>query len=406
MTPFAIRADGLSKEYMIGEQYGAGGTLYDLLSGLFRRNGADTGQARARKRFEALRGVSFALRPGEVAGVIGRNGAGKSTLLKLLSRITAPTQGRIEVRGRLASLLEIGTGFHPELSGRENIYLNGAILGMTRAEVSRKFDEIVAFAEVDKFIDTPVKHYSSGMYVRLAFAVAAHLETDVLLVDEVLAVGDAAFQRKSLGKMSDVAKGGRTVLFVSHNLGAVRNLCSRSLLLDGGTLKFDGATSDALAIYESGLSDLGGKLAPAHFNGPLADRVVLDEVKFLQAGGSVTILDPMQKFWIELHGQARRGFAELDLNIALYRDGFHITSLFDTPRASSLREGSFTSRFEVPGGVLRTGRYTIGIGVSTSSEWLWGSDVATLEFSENLGDRPVHRVAGSVELPYSAERHQ
>ena len=277
---------------------------------------------------------------------------------------------------------------------------------MTRAEVARKFDEIVDFAEVEQFIDTPVKHYSSGMYVRLAFAVAAHLETDVLLVDEVLAVGDAAFQRKSLGKMSDVAKGGRTVLFVSHNLGAVRNLCSRSLLLEDGVLKFDGATSEALAVYESRLSDMGGKLAPAHFNGPLADRMLLHEVHFLQEEGTATILDPMREFWIELRGEARRGFTELDLNIALYRDGFHITSLFDTRRACALREGSFTSRFKIPGGLLRSGRYTIGIGASTSSEWLWGSDVATLDFSENLGGRPAHRMAGSVELPYSAERLQ
>jgi lipopolysaccharide transport system ATP-binding protein len=403
MTQFAIRADGLSKQYMIGEQYGAGGTLYDLLAGVFRPKGA---RGHVRKRFDALRDISFALQPGEVVGVVGRNGAGKSTLLKLLSRITAPTQGRIEVRGRLASLLEVGTGFHPELSGRENIYLNGAILGMTRAEVGRKFDEIVAFAEVDQFIDTPVKHYSSGMYVRLAFAVAAHLETDVLLVDEVLAVGDAAFQRKSLGKMSDVAKGGRTVLFVSHNLGAVRNLCSRSLLLEGGLLKFDGVTSEALAIYESRFSDLGGKLTPAHFSGALEGRLMLHEVHFLQDGAPVAVLDPMREFCVELRGEARQGFAELDINIALYRDGFHITSLFDTPRATALREGPFTSRFNVPGGMLRAGRYTIGIGASTFSEWLWGSDAATLEFSENLGGRPAHRVAGSVELPYSAERLQ
>jgi lipopolysaccharide transport system ATP-binding protein len=406
MTQFALRADGLSKQYMIGEQSDASGTLYDLLARVFRFNAANARGPRSRKSFDALRGVSFALQPGEVVGVVGRNGAGKSTLLKLLSRITAPTQGRIEVRGRLASLLEVGTGFHPELSGRDNIYLNGAILGMSRVEVARKFDEIVAFAEVDKFIDTPVKHYSSGMYVRLAFAVAAHLETDVLLVDEVLAVGDAAFQRKSLGKMSDVAKGGRTVLFVSHNLGAVRNLCARSLLLEGGALKFDGATSEALAIYERGLSDLGGKLSPALFSGALADSVVLHEIRLLQAGGAVSIIDPMKEFSIELCGEAQRGFAEFDLNVALYRDGFHISSFFDTPCASSLRVGLFTSRFEIPAGLLRSGRYTIGIGASTSSDWLWGSDVATLDFSENLGGRPAHRLAGSVGLPFSASRIQ
>src|SRR5262249_22137041 len=196
--------------------------------------------------FWALRGVSFSVADGEVVGVVGRNGAGKSTLLKLLSRITAPTEGRIRLRGRVASLLEVGTGFHPELTGRENVFLNGAILGMTRAEITRKFDEIVAFAEVERFLDTPVKRYSSGMYVRLAFAVAAHLDPEILLVDEVLAVGDAAFQRKCLGRMSDVARGGRTVLFVSHNLGAVRSLCSRSLYLRSGSLAMDGPTNATL----------------------------------------------------------------------------------------------------------------------------------------------------------------
>ena len=196
------------------------------------------------------RDVNFEIERGEVVGIIGRNGAGKSTLLKILSRITEPTEGRVTIKGRIGSLLEVGTGFHPELTGRENIYLNGAILGMRRAEIRRKFDEIVAFAEIEKFLDTPVKRYSSGMYVRLAFAVAAHLEPEILLVDEVLAVGDAEFQRKSLGKMSDVAKGGRTVLFVSHNLGAVRSLCSHAFLLEGGKVAFGGEVDAALTAYE------------------------------------------------------------------------------------------------------------------------------------------------------------
>jgi lipopolysaccharide transport system ATP-binding protein len=202
------------------------------------------------EEFWALRDVNFSLNRGEVVGIIGRNGAGKSTLLKILSRITEPTTGRITLRGRIASLLEVGTGFHPELSGRENIYLNGAILGMTRTEIRRKFDEIVAFAEVERFLDTPVKHYSSGMYVRLAFAVAAHLEPEVLIVDEVLAVGDAEFQKKCLGKMQLVAHSeGRTVLFVSHNTSAVQNLCSRLLLLTGGQLTFSGGVAEGLQHY-------------------------------------------------------------------------------------------------------------------------------------------------------------
>ena len=199
--------------------------------------------------FWALKDIDFEIRWGEVVGIIGRNGAGKSTLLKVLSRITEPTQGRVVIGGRVASLLEVGTGFHPELTGRENIYLNGAILGMSRAEIRRKFDEIVAFAEVEKFLDTPVKRYSSGMYVRLAFAVAAHLEPEILIVDEVLAVGDVEFQNKCLGKMSEVATGGRTVLFVSHNLGAVGTLCERCILLAEGRIFKDGRSSEVVAEY-------------------------------------------------------------------------------------------------------------------------------------------------------------
>src|SRR5207302_1919584 len=210
---------------------GNGSRFENLTSDL----GARTSDLRASKEdFWALRGVSFEVRRGEVVGIIGRNGAGKSTLLKILSRITDPTEGRVKLKGRVASLLEVGTGFHPELTGRENIYLNGAILGMSRAEIRAKFDEIVAFAETEKFLDTPVKRYSSGMYVRLAFAVAAHLEPEILVIDEVLAVGDAEFQKKCLGKMGEVARGGRTVLFVSHNMVAVRNLCTTSIWLDHG----------------------------------------------------------------------------------------------------------------------------------------------------------------------------
>ena len=206
------------------------------------------------EHFWALKDVSFEINQGDVVGIIGRNGAGKSTLLKILSRITEPTEGRIRIRGRVASLLEVGTGFHPELTGRENIYLNGSILGMSRSEIKAKFDEIVAFAEVEKFLDTPVKRYSSGMYVRLAFAVAAHLEPEILIVDEVLAVGDAEFQKKCLGKMHDVATGGRTVLFVSHNMQAVSILCGRGLFLSGGSLAYAGGVKETIDLYLSTFS--------------------------------------------------------------------------------------------------------------------------------------------------------
>jgi len=245
----AVSVEGLRKYYRLGqrEPYRA---LRDVLAGAFT---APLRRARRRPRrvegIWALDDVSFELRRGEVLGLIGANGAGKSTLLKVLSRITAPTEGQVVIRGRVGSLLEVGTGFHPELTGRENVYLNGAILGMRKAEIDRRFDEIVDFSGIARFLDTPVKRYSSGMQVRLAFSVAAHLEPEILLVDEVLAVGDAEFQRKCLGKMHDVTRQGRTVVFVSHNLAAVRSLCSRALLLEKGRLLFDGETDEAIERY-------------------------------------------------------------------------------------------------------------------------------------------------------------
>ncbi len=260
MAEIVIKAEGLGKRYTIGhqaerERYLA---LRDVLTQnarqLWRKTrdlarGRPIIQGDSQEDLWALKEVDFEIRRGEAVGIIGRNGAGKSTLLKVLSRITEPSSGRVTIKGRVASLLEVGTGFHPELSGRENIYLNGAILGMTRAEIKRKFDEIVAFAEVEKFLDTPVKRYSSGMYVRLAFAVAAHLEPEILVVDEVLAVGDAAFQKKCLGKMGDVAQEGRTVLFVSHNMAAIKRLCRHAIWLHDGQVCAAGATTEVVARY-------------------------------------------------------------------------------------------------------------------------------------------------------------
>ncbi|HEY3375048.1 MAG TPA: ABC transporter ATP-binding protein [Candidatus Aquicultor sp.] len=262
MSDISISIENLFKQYRLGV-IGHGTLTHDIQSWWARFTGkvdpnskininaADSSKQADgfNERFWALSDVSFDVAPGEVLGIIGRNGAGKSTLLKILSRVTTPTKGMVKIRGRVASLLEVGTGFHPELTGRENVYLNGAILGMTKHEITKKFEEIISFAEVEKFIDTPVKRYSSGMYVRLAFAVAAHLEPEILIVDEVLAVGDTQFQKKCLGKMEDVSKEGRTVLFVSHNMQAIRNLCPKSILLNKGSIASEGATDTVLNTY-------------------------------------------------------------------------------------------------------------------------------------------------------------
>ena len=256
MSDLVIQATGIGKRYALGQRRG-----YETLRESIVRTARGLVRRRTREAsstFWALRDVSFEVRRGEAVAIIGRNGAGKSTLLKVLSRITAPTEGRGLIRGRVGSLLEVGTGFHPELTGRENVFLNGAVLGMRRAEVTRRFDEIVAYSEVEKFIDTPVKHYSSGMYMRLAFSVAAHLEPDVLVIDEVLAVGDAEFQKKCMGKMSDVARSGRTVLFVSHNMAAVRSLCERGILLEEGRVVHDGSVEGTVRAYLSRNGPGGG----------------------------------------------------------------------------------------------------------------------------------------------------
>ena len=254
MSDVVIRAEGLGKKFVIGHaatgQRGGYQTLRESvthrLKGLFRPKGSAPATT---EEFWALKDINFEIKRGEAVGIIGRNGAGKSTLLKVLSRITEPTEGRVTIKGRVASLLEVGTGFHAELTGRENIFLNGAILGMTRAEIRKKFDEIVDFAGVERFVDTPVKRYSSGMYVRLAFSVASQLEPEILVIDEVLAVGDSEFQNKCLGKMEDVTKTGRTVLFVSHNLSAVQSLCSQGIVLDRGSLCLKGPLQDAIPYY-------------------------------------------------------------------------------------------------------------------------------------------------------------
>jgi lipopolysaccharide transport system ATP-binding protein len=287
--------------------------LVGLATAPLRRFWGGTATGRT-EEFWALREVVFEIQPGEVVGIIGRNGAGKSTLLKILSRITKPTTGWVELRGRIGSLLEVGTGFHPELTGRENIYLNGAILGMSRQEIARKFDEIVAFAEVEPFLDTPVKRYSSGMFVRLAFAVAAYLEPEILIVDEVLAVGDLAFQRKCMGRMQEVGRTGRTVLFVSHNMAAIESLCSRAILLDDGRVAADGDVPDLVAEYRRralSVQATGG----APFRGP---HRVLRSATLLNGSGELTNYLPIGGLFhlrIGLETSARLGYPTVGIGI-------------------------------------------------------------------------------------------
>jgi lipopolysaccharide transport system ATP-binding protein len=297
-----IKVEGVGKRYRIGLRPESHATLRDALVGAARaplrrlRRRRSGGEAPG--TFWALNDVSFEVAPGEVVGVIGRNGAGKSTLLKILSRITEPTSGHVELYGRVGSLLEVGTGFHPELSGRENIFLNGAILGMRRVEINRKFDEIVAFSDVEKFIDTPVKFYSSGMYVRLAFSVAAHLEPEILIVDEVLAVGDMAFQQKCLGKMEEVSRGGRTVLFVSHNIVSIQRLCNFAILLKDGQVQASGATDDVVAEYlqQNRTTAFGWtREAPAPEGGAYFERVYLcdasgREVEYVTTASTLSVV--------------------------------------------------------------------------------------------------------------------
>ena len=382
MSEPAIRVEKLGKRYRLKhetpERYTA---LRDVMSSRFRqmfkprKPGAST-----EEDFWALRDVEFDVQPGEVLGIIGHNGAGKSTLLKIVSRITEPTVGRITLEGRVASLLEVGTGFHPELTGRENVFLNGAILGMTRAEIVKKFDEIVAFAEIEKFLDTPVKRYSSGMYVRLAFAVAAHLEPEILIVDEVLAVGDAQFQRKCLGKMQDVARDqGRTVLFVSHNLQAVTRLCQRALLLDQGRLLMDGAASTVVTHYLNARLSTTAERSWPHLQEAPGDTVArLKSVRVLQAGRVSEVIDIRQPVTLEMEYWSLQAGSRLMVAANFFNDDsvllFLTADLQETRWHEPRAAGVYVSKCEVPGNFFAEGMIRVMAEVCTR-EPVWVSHV-------------------------------
>jgi len=330
------------------------------------------------ERFWALRDISFDVNPGDVIGIIGPNGAGKSTLLKIMSRITDPTEGHIKIRGRLASLLEVGTGFHPELTGRENIFLNGAILGMRKTEIVSKFDEIVAFSEIERFLDTPVKHYSSGMYVRLAFAVAAHLNPEILVVDEVLAVGDMAFQKKCLGKMSEVSQGGRTVLFVSHNMVAVENLCHRGIVLGQGKLTFNGTAKEAINFY---LNSVSGESSQGHVidleNAVRANSLrprLLQKIEFytddnIPMKGYLPMGAPLKiRVHFPLSEPAENFQIGIGFNNMFGQRIFTAHSRFEPDRSHGKRVGPQVFVCNIPSLTLVPGRYTLRVWMDIGAD--------------------------------------
>ncbi|MFH1950049.1 MAG: ABC transporter ATP-binding protein [Pseudomonadota bacterium] len=375
MPDIVIKAENLGKKYVIGHQAERGG--YTALRDVLMQNartlwnktkdlatGKPIIQGDTMEEVWALKDVSFEICRGEAVGIIGRNGAGKSTLLKILSRITEPSTGRVTIKGRVASLLEVGTGFHPELTGRENIFLNGTILGMTRQEIKKKFDEIVAFAEVEKYLDTPVKRYSSGMYVRLAFAVAAHLEPEILIVDEVLAVGDAAFQKKCLGKMEDVATEGRTVLFVSHNMGAINRLCARAIWLDEGYIQMLGATKDVVAAYLStGSKERGECQWDDQQYAPGDEHIRLRSVRIRNSNGEVTSrLDIRLPFYVEIEYEVLHVLSSVRIGFRIITaDGTVVFTSADSNDSAwdgrPRHPGTYVSRCEIPGNLLNEGQY-------------------------------------------------
>ncbi|NLG99338.1 MAG: ABC transporter ATP-binding protein [Chloroflexi bacterium] len=397
MSDIAIRVEGLGKRYRIGAPAMSYRTLRDVIVDAARsparwfRGGRRTANGHdCSNMIWALKDVSFEVRHGQVLGVIGRNGAGKSTLLKILSRVTDPTEGIGEIRGRVGSLLEVGTGFHPELTGRENIYLNGAILGMRRSEIERKFDEIVDFSEVGPFIDTPVKRYSSGMYLRLAFAVAAHLEPEILVVDEVLAVGDAEFQRKCLGKMSDVAQQGRTVIFVSHNMSAILRLTQETIVIEKGRLALRAPTPEAVDYYlAQGYSQEGQRIwepdevpeDAAPFR-PIAVRLLNTQGKVVDTVRSV------EPCTIELEYALDAPITGLRVGVYLLSTrGEYIFTSFDTDEADRFEQlgmrpaGHYLSRCTIPADFLNEGRFVIGVNASSFRVRRYFQDEKALTFT-------------------------
>lgn len=415
MSKPIISIEGLGKSYLVGHE-STRNERYTALRDVVAKHAKSLGRkaldmARGRQivqgdvveEFWALKNVSFDVGEGEVVGIIGHNGAGKSTLLKVLSRITEPTQGRITLRGRVASLLEVGTGFHPELTGRENVYLNGAILGMTRSEIKEKFDNIVGFAGVERFLDTPVKRYSSGMYVRLAFAVAAHLDPEILIVDEVLAVGDGEFQKKCLGKMKDVAAGGRTVLIVSHQMNMIASLCDRAVVLQKGSVAFNGAVNDAVLHYQSSSGPLGQAMFDAE---RLGKKIGNEKAQLHRAwlesvsGKCQQIFDMDEPMLIRMEYSVTSEAAKfLYPNFHVFDDkGQHVFVTAAVAREAAVPlnlPGRWVATCTIPGRLLNTGTFSVGVAMTAMdpgvSVAFFERDALTIQVSEDL-DRTLDGV--------------
>jgi lipopolysaccharide transport system ATP-binding protein len=396
MTEPIITVKNIGKKYNIAHQQGRYISLRDVLTNIIKKpfSFVKVKAKRAvglekKEEFWALRDINFEVKRGEVIGVIGKNGAGKSTLLKILSQITPPTTGEIVINGRVGSLLEVGTGFHPELTGRENIFLNGAILGMTRKEIAKKFDEIVAFAGVEKFLDTPVKHFSSGMYVRLAFSVAAHMEPDILIVDEVLAVGDAEFQKKCLGKMSEITKkDGRTILFVSHNMGAIQQLCTKTILLEKGSVKRHGATEEVITAYLHMEENKTAEHGSVVFTHDPTKKIQIESMRIVKKNGiSDSHVSIRDNFTVEIEIDIKEDIESIFLFVIFFnQDGIRIVDFMESdydPKAIGLRKaGKYKSVLEVPG-FFNIGLYNVMAVIERGPETFDKKDGLTVKIIDD-----------------------
>jgi len=412
-----IKVENLSKSYIIRQQGQSNyvalrDVIAEKVKGTFNKTknlviNKPVPKTNSKEDFWALDDINFEVQQGDRIGIIGRNGAGKSTLLKILSRITEPTSGRFSIKGRIASLLEVGTGFHPELTGRENIFLNGAILGMHRTEIKSKFDEIVDFSEIEKFLDTPVKRYSSGMYVRLAFAVAAYLESEILIVDEVLAVGDMQFQKKCLGKMQNISEtDGRTVLFVSHNMGTINQLCNKAILLKSGQITDIGITSDIVRKYMK-TGSINGRIDQSSINGTLIAFIEFIEVSINGLNSNEICISPSSEINIIVKGLCKRELDYFRIGITILKDGVKLFSLHSSEEPQPIAKGSFSSEFNIPKYLLRPGDYSISIfghdngNNRTGNEWIYGNELLIFSILEEWDSINDYNNQGIINLYYN-----